>query len=404
MDLVTQTLTYERKRAITSGIIDTASTTFLLLIAVKWFEAGNLTKAIIAAGSSFGFLLSPLAVYFAERSKQTISIIAASLSIVGAIAFLLAAIFPTLPLFVLASSIGVATTSASIPLYTQMYQENYPKELRGSLFSQVVILRILSAGVFSLVVGWAISGRMQYFPVLMLLYAGSMLLGGLFLLRIKTTSLSSTERARLFRGFHFLKTDRVFRQTSICWMLLGFGNLMMIPLRIEYLAHEKYGLLYTAFEVALLVSVIPNIARVLLSGFWGKLFDRMNFFALRAWINLGFMIGVASFFLSDSKMGLVIGSILYGVSNAGGEIAWNLWVTKFAPPNRVASYMSVHVFLTGIRGVIAPIVGFYLVDTVSLATLTGASLLLMLLASGLLIPEYKFEKIREAKLRTKQGA
>ena len=401
MDLITQTLSYERKRALTSGIIDTASTTFLLLIAVKWFEAGNITKAIIAAGSSFGFLLSPLAVYFAERSQKTISVIAAFLSIFGAIAFLLAAVFPTLSLFVIASSIGIATTSASIPLYTQMYQENYPKELRGALFSQVVILRIISAGVFSLVVGWAISGRIQYFPILMLFYSASMLLGGFFLLRIKTTSVSSTERARLFRGFHFLKVDRVFRQTSICWMLLGFGNLMMIPLRIEYLAHEKYGLLYSAFEVALLVSVIPNIARVLLSGYWGKLFDRMNFFALRVWINFGFMIGIASFFLSDSIIGLVAGSILYGVSNAGGEIAWNLWVTKFAPPNRVASYMSVHVFLTGIRGVIAPVVGFYLIDEVSLATLTGVSLLLMLIASALLIPEYKLEKLRESELRAK---
>ena len=29
-------------------------------------------------------------------------------------------------------------------------------------------------------------------------------------------------------------------------------------------------------------------------------------------------------------------AILFGISNAGGDVAWSLWVTKFAPAARVA--------------------------------------------------------------------
>jgi hypothetical protein len=54
-----QTFLYERLRAFSSGILEAAAGTFLLLIAVRWFQAGPVSKGIIAAGSSCGLLLSP---------------------------------------------------------------------------------------------------------------------------------------------------------------------------------------------------------------------------------------------------------------------------------------------------------------------------------------------------------
>ena len=59
--------------------------------------------------------------------------------------------------------------------------------------------------------------------------------------------------------------------------------------------------------IALLTGVIPNLVRLVLSPVWGHLFDRMNFFALRVTLNVGFAIGILTFFLSDTLTGLVIG-------------------------------------------------------------------------------------------------
>jgi hypothetical protein len=68
-------------------------------------------------------------------------------------------------------------------------------------------------------------------------------------------------------------------------------------------------------------------------------------------------------------------------------VAWGLWVTKFAPPGRVADYMSVHTFLTGIRGVLAPMTAFQMVQKYPPPTLGWFSAVLIIAATLLLIPE-----------------
>jgi len=55
----------------------------------------------------------------------------------------------------------------------------------------------------------------------------------------------------------------------------------------------------------------------------------------------------------------------------------------------VADYMSVHTFLTGVRGVLAPAMGFALVSRLPLGLLAGISCAFILAASALLLPEMK---------------
>jgi hypothetical protein len=172
------------------------------------------------------------------------------------------------------------------------------------------------------------------------------------------------------------------------WMLMGFANLMMLPLRVEYLANPTFGLAFDAATIAFLTSVMPNLARLLLSPLWGRLFDTMNFFALRITLNIGFALAIATFFTGDSFIGLLVGAIIFGISTSGGDVAWSLWVTKFAPADKVADYMAVHTFFTGVRGVIAPIVAFQLIG-VSLTGLAWLSSSFIIVASLLLIPEMK---------------
>ena len=79
-------------------------------------------------------------------------------------------------------------------------------------------------------------------------------------------------------------------------------------------------------------------------------------------------------------------------SNAGADVAWSLWVTKFAPPDRVADYMAVHTFFTGVRGVLAPLAAFYLIGVMPLYVLGWISVGLILIGSSFLLPEIKFGK------------
>ena len=381
-------------RAGTAGILETAGSTFLLTIAISWFSAGATAKAIVAASGSLGLMLSPVVVAVVTKARWRTGAAAARILAAGAVSFLIAAAFPVLPVFVAGSVIGMAASAGIIPLLTQMYQDNYPELERGRLFSRTVMVRIAMAALFSQLAGSALSHRIGDFRWVLVVFAGALGFAAFCLARCPTQPLHDDGGAHPFRALRFARDDKAFQRTLICWMLMGFANLMMLPLRVEYLANEKYhpGQIVTVGTIALLTGVVPNLARLVLSPVWGHLFDRMNFFALRVTLNLGFAIGILTFFTSHSHWGLVTGAIVYGISNAGGDVAWSLWVTKFAPSERVAEYMSVHTFLTGVRGVLAPAMGFALVSRMSLGALAGISCVLILAGSALLLPEMKLKR------------
>ena len=94
----------------------TAGSTFLLVIAVRWFHAGSVAKGLIAAGGSVGLLLSPLVVSLATTRRWQTSVASARILALGAFCFALAAMFPVLPMFILCSVIAMASPSMIIPL------------------------------------------------------------------------------------------------------------------------------------------------------------------------------------------------------------------------------------------------------------------------------------------------
>ena len=331
------TFRYERFRAVTAGIIETAGTTFLLLIAVRWFQAGATAKAMLAAGSSIGLLLSPLVVSLVSHRQWPAAQAAAKVFWVGAAAFALAAMLPALPLFVVLTTLAMTCSSAVLPLLTQIYQDNYPANRRGRLFSRTFIIRIATAALFSWLAGEFLTRWLEWYRVLLVLFAVSFAVGGWCVARIPSRPISNDGGSHPLRAMRFAREDALFRRTLVSWMILGFANLMMLPLRVEYLANSVHGLtlnglMLTVATVTLLSEVIPNIARLCMSPVWGWLFDHMNFFALRSMLNLGFAIGIVAFFVGDSLTGLVVGAVVYGMSRAGGDVAWSLWVTKLAPP------------------------------------------------------------------------
>jgi MFS family permease len=368
-------------------VLETATGTFLLLIAVQALQAGAIEKAMIAAGGNIGLLLTPLVVQAVERRRWRIAHGAAAIAAVGAGGFALAAIFPALTFYVLGAVAGAACISALTPLVIQAYQDNYPAAQRGSYFARTTVIRVAAAAVFAELAGRLLTTNLELYRWLLVAFAIAFAIAALLLRRIPSKPLTVLESTNPLRGLRYLRDDRVFRTTMIVWMLMGFANLMMTPLRIEYLGNPKYGLDLTPQEIALLTAIIPALVRLVLSPAWGWLFDRMNFFVLRITINLAFGASILVFFTGDSWAGLILGAIVFGVAISGGDVAWSLWVTKFAPAHLVADYMSVHTFFTGVRGVLAPLLAFQLVGIVSIATMGIICSLMIVAASLLLVPE-----------------
>lgn len=383
-------------RAISSGILETASATFLLLIAVRFFNADATAKALVAAAGSSGMIISPgIVTFFSHRGTRPTKA-AAFLNIVGGLSLLVCTAFPSLPIFLAGSLFSMIAVTCGIPLVTQVLQDNYPAAERGRLFSRAFMIRIVVAAGFSQVAGWLLadaSGRITLLQVrgLLLAFALALFFGAWCFGRCPSRPLAAASSRHPLQALRYLGEDAVFRRASISWMLMGFANLMMLPMRVEYLANPRFGLTLSVAMIAFLTGVIPNLARLVMSPVWGNLFDRLNFFLLRVVINAGFAIGILAFFTGNSIAGLVVGSLVFGISNAGGDVAWSLWVTKVAAPERVADYMSVHTFLTGIRGMAAPFAAFYLVKTYPPAVLGWFSAALIGVSCLVILPELKWQ-------------
>lgn len=382
-------LTYrlELRKAVALGILESAGATFLLLIAVRWFHAGATAKAMVVSGGSVGLLLSPLTLNAVTRLGWPAARGAATLAMLGSGVFLLMTLAPVLPAYVAGAMVTMACAGSGVPLLTQVYRENYPARRRGKLYSRTVMMRIGAVALFSEVAGRVLAGDLARWRGLWFVFALAFAYAAWCLWRIPSRPLKDRGSHHPFLGMRYLREDRVFRHILVCWMFMGFANLMMLPMRVEYLANETHGLALSVREVALLVGVIPNVARLAMSQVWGWVFDRTDFLRLRILLNLGFAAGILCFFLSRSMPGLVLGAVIFGVSASGGDVAWGLWVTKFSPPSRTADYMSVHTFFTGVRGVTAPLVAFHFARHVSLPSLAWISAGLIVFASALLFPE-----------------
>ena len=398
-----KTYLLERLRAIPAGVIESTTGTFFLLIALQAFQAGPIAKAFIAAGGNLGMLLTPFVVMIVERKGLTSMRAASGLLLVGGFVLCVAALIPILPIYVGAVVIAYAIMNMVIPLFTPVYQNNYPARERGKFVSRAIVVRVAIAALCGDLIGRVLTADIALYRIVLVVAALAFFASSFIARLIPSRPLhrrSNPDGHNLYVGWRgglrqiwssmsFLKTDQVFRSTTASWMFMGFANLMMTPLRIEYLANPDFGISLNAQETAMLTIVIPSLARLVMSPVFGWIFDRMNFFATRVALNLAFALSIVTFFTGNSYLGLVAGALIFGIAGAGGDILWSLWVTKFAPPNRVADYMAVHTFFTGVRGVIAPLIAFQLISRLPIGQIGIICAVLIGLASLILVPEMR---------------
>ena len=60
-------------------------------------------------------------------------------------------------------------------------------------------------------------------------------------------------------------------------------------------------------------------------------------------------------------------------------MVWTLWVTKVAPRGMEASYMSLHLFFTGMRGLPAPFLGYWVLTNLGPGAVSWVSATLIML-------------------------
>lgn len=380
-------------RAVPLGVLLPLETSLLITIALRHFEAPGLVKGVIAAANGFGLLATPFITSMARRWGRPVMVPVAVLSAIGALGFLAAAT-GSLPLYAVGSIVGIAMVNGMYPLVTVCYERNFPVRELGRRVGWGLSLKVLVSAGVGLGMGAYLNDHPSHWWVVIAL--GGVASVALVFLNLQVPSEPlppvAGSRSEWLPHLELLGQDRRLRLTLMAWMLMGFGNLMLLPLRVEYLANPRYGIVASTTKIAVLTVVVPSVVRLSCMPLFGWVFDRLSFFAARIMVNIFFAAYVAAFFTGTSTAGLVAGAVVLGVGSAGGDLMWSLWVTKFAPPGRTADYMGLHTFFTGIRAVSAPVVGFAVLGHVSLSTVALVAAGLMVMSALVLVPEARAER------------
>ncbi|WP_297100691.1 MFS transporter [uncultured Draconibacterium sp.] len=266
----------------------------------------------------------------------------------------------------------------AIPSVNQYLKGNYRHENFGRLFSYSVTLQkvamLLSTFAAGVLLDWNPNSYKVFYPIV-----GILAIVSIFqLTKIKfvqkeeviDTPLWKSLHQSFIRIFQILKNNRAFRHLEIGFMLYGFAWMSthaVITIFYERALHLNYSSVAfynNAFNIVA-IAFLPSFGKIIgkrdprrfsLITF-GSLMLFILFTALTEYYNgyteifgikIYYMLMVAVFF-----NGLFMGSM---------PILWGIGSSYFCQPDEAADYQSVHLFLTGLRALMAPVIGIKLYE------------------------------------------
>lgn len=179
-------------------------------------------------------------------------------------------------------------------------------------------------------------------------------------------------------GLRTFLSDRRFVLYQVGFWFAGFANHMSHAYVAESLKEDVGAGDATVFWI---VAVAPAVLMSASAPVWGRFLDRVNPMSGRAIFNS--LQCVAYGFhcyggWSRQTWPFVVGATVHAISNGGGMINWLTGSMYFAKQEHVSLYNSIHVGLTGLRGMLAPMIGVWIYG----ASLTLGPLELPGLAAG----------------------
>ena len=254
---------------------------------------------------------------------------------------------------------------------TDVWRTNYPRSQRATITGRFWIVFTAASSVLALVLGAALDAGPSRFRWVFAVGSAIGVVGILALATVRWRSRAQTlakeraaPRVSAVRGVRdlidVLRFDATYRRYMIAQMVMGVPNLASSAPVIIAL-DESMGV--SDRDALLITFLVPLLATLVALPLWSALLDRtdiIRFRALHSWVFVISHIFTCWAILSGSVVLFIVGRAWMGVGMAGGRIAWTMGHHDLAPPDRAARYMSVHVALTGVRGVIAPYVGVML--------------------------------------------
>lgn len=399
---------WDRRAGWLSGLMQGLTLPFFGVIARR-MGASELEISLLIAAPFCGHLLSMfVAWHMQNRAKKPYMF---WLGILSRIPLLLMAFVTRAPLFI-AIVIAVQFIGCFMaPAYASMMKDVYPDHVRGQLMGWVralITVAMMCSGLLAgrllekgLPLSWvlAVAGLVavvvffdlprtawRWLPAVALIAIGFVVapflahpatfrlifplagLAGLgaawafnHLPEAKASGMPS-RRFSVLEGVLTLKTDWRFGLYSLAFFTFGFGNLLQSPLIPLFQVDEMH---ITDLWVGLLATVGAGTS-ALFYIIWGRVMDRYNPFYTAVFSFAVWGISPLVYAYAHSVPTLLIASVIIGIASPGIDLAWLNAVMQFAGRDSIPRYTATHTFLVGIRGLVGPFVGAWLLSRFNL--------------------------------------
>ncbi|MDR2200794.1 MAG: MFS transporter [Puniceicoccales bacterium] len=363
------------------GCIDVVFKNYVLLIAIRVFRAPETVKGILSAASYLGMALTPFALHFFTKIYPL-----PNNRVIGLLLFIVAGavilgLFSThWFMFSLAIILAKILYKQTFPFVTDIYNRNYPKERRGRILGILFTILGIAGVFFAYFCGRLLDHSLSNYHWILLATALAALCSGYIFLRIPNGHMMTYNRDSFLRSnLSILFNDRLFTFVLCLWSLTSIAFQMTAPLRMEYLANQRYGFNLSNGDITLITVTIPMITRIGSAFFWGKFFDTQNLALMKITINGCYLLSIPLFFFTDHFLLWIFSAIVLGLGYSGNLTAWQLWVTKIVPsPEKLGIYMSLDVAIMGLRDALSAALGYFLLSrSISLQTVCIMAMLLI---------------------------
>ncbi|MEO0578030.1 MAG: MFS transporter, partial [Pseudomonadota bacterium] len=269
--------------------------------------------------------------------------------------------------FIVALFLSRVFWTGALTLRSAVWRANNPDESRASFMGKVSVIGAASMAAASAAAGFALDDSTEAFRYFYPAAGFALILAGLVYRSVRVRRHRQlleaeqverrTQRSGLAGAIALLRSDGNYRRYMQIMFLFGSGNLSVIAINVLLVAEQ---IELSRFAQMLVTATIPMLALPLTIPIWAALFTRYNIARFRV-IQGGFFLSATVTIAVGIVVGnvwiLALGAALSGTGSSAGNIGWHLGHNAFASDGRATDYMAVHVSLTGLRGILAPLAG-----------------------------------------------
>lgn len=333
---------------------------FVALIARTTLHATSLELALISMAPVGGSLFSLLWANMMEgRRKMPF---ATASWIVSRALFALFYFATSAPVFVIVFVLLNVSASVAGPAYSALMKEVYPEGDRAKIMGFARVLCFIVYLVITPAAGWLLKldkdAYRYVFPIAAVFGVVSTLIFNRIRAHERTGDSSVPLHWFLWNSLKIMWQDGGFRWFSGAIFIYGFANFMASPVYTMYQAD------YLGVDTrwASIYSTASSLMMIIAYFYWGSFIDRRRpekVIAYQTLFYAGIPLGYA---LATQPWMLIPAFVLAGVLNAGVDLAYFSGVLYFAPTECLTQYQAIFALLMGVRGIVAPLLGAYLVE------------------------------------------